>query len=77
MRPKGGWKSVVDVELAVAEYVEFFNHRRLPRGKAPGDTPCAGAVPSGPEPGNASLYRTPGGHTFTQCGDPNAIPLVP
>ena len=29
MRPKGGWKSVVDVELAVAEYVDFFNHRRL------------------------------------------------
>lgn len=26
---KGGWKSVVDVELAVAEYVDFFNHRRL------------------------------------------------
>lgn len=29
MRPKGGWKSVVDVELAVAEYVDWFNHRRL------------------------------------------------
>ena len=30
MRPKGGWKSVSDVELAVAEYVDWFNHRRLP-----------------------------------------------
>lgn len=29
MRPKGGWKSVVDVELAVAEYVDWYNHRRL------------------------------------------------
>lgn len=29
MRPKGGWKSVTDVELAVAEYVDWFNHRRL------------------------------------------------
>lgn len=29
MRPKGGWKSVIDVELAVAEYVGWFNHRRL------------------------------------------------
>ena len=26
MRPKGGWKSVSDVELAVAEYVDWFNH---------------------------------------------------
>jgi len=29
MRPKGGWKSVTDVEFAVAEYVDWFNHRRL------------------------------------------------
>ena len=29
MRSKGGWKSVSDVELAVAEYVDWFNHRRL------------------------------------------------
>ena len=29
MRPKGGWKSVRDVEIAVAEYVDWFNHRRL------------------------------------------------
>ena len=28
-RPKGGWKSVVDVEIAVAEYCDWFNHRRL------------------------------------------------
>ncbi len=24
-----GWKSVVDVEIAVAEYVDWYNHRRL------------------------------------------------
>ena len=29
MRPVGGWKSVTDVEIAVAEYVDWFNHRRL------------------------------------------------
>ena len=29
MRPKGGWKPVGDVEIAVAEYVDWFNHRRL------------------------------------------------
>jgi putative transposase len=29
MRPKGGWKHVSDVEIAVAEYVDWFNHRRL------------------------------------------------
>jgi putative transposase len=29
MRPKQGWKSVGDVEIAVAEYVDWFNHRRL------------------------------------------------
>jgi len=29
MRPIGGWKSVADVEIAVAEYVDWFNHRRL------------------------------------------------
>lgn len=28
-RPKGGWKSVGDVEIAVAEYVDWINHRRL------------------------------------------------
>lgn len=29
MRPNGGWKNVNDVEIAVAEYVDWFNHRRL------------------------------------------------
>ncbi len=29
MRPKGGWASIRDVEIAVAEYVDWFNHRRL------------------------------------------------
>ncbi len=28
-RPKGGWKSVGDIEIAVAEYIDWFNHRRL------------------------------------------------
>lgn len=29
MRPRGGWKNVGDVEIAVAEYVDWFIHRRL------------------------------------------------
>ena len=29
MRPRGGWKNVADVEIAVAEYVDWYNHRRL------------------------------------------------
>lgn len=29
MRPNGGWASVRDVEIAVAEYIDWFNHRRL------------------------------------------------
>ena len=29
MRPKGGWASIRDVEIAAAEYVDWFNHRRL------------------------------------------------
>jgi putative transposase len=29
MRPHGGWKSVGDVKIAVAEYVDWFNHRRV------------------------------------------------
>ncbi|WP_313554834.1 integrase core domain-containing protein, partial [Miniimonas arenae] len=29
MRPVGGWKNVGDVEIAVAEYIDWFNHRRL------------------------------------------------
>lgn len=28
-QPKGDWKSVVDVEITIAEYVDWFNHRRL------------------------------------------------
>jgi transposase InsO family protein len=29
MRPAGGWKTVGDVEIAVAEYVDWYNQRRL------------------------------------------------
>ena len=29
IRPEGGWKNVGDVEIAVAEDVDWFNHRRL------------------------------------------------
>jgi putative transposase len=29
MRPHGGWKNVSYVEIAVAEYIDWYNHRRL------------------------------------------------
>ena len=29
VRNKGPWKNVDDLEIAVAEYIEWFNHRRL------------------------------------------------
>lgn len=29
MRPARGWKNISDVEIAVAEYVDWYNHRRL------------------------------------------------
>lgn len=29
MRPNGGWASIRDVEIAVAEYVDWFNQRRV------------------------------------------------
>ena len=29
MRPRGGWRGVGEVEIAVAEYIDWFNHRRL------------------------------------------------
>ena len=29
VRNKGPWKGIDDLELAVAEYIDWFNHRRL------------------------------------------------
>lgn len=29
MRPTGGWVSIRDVEIATAEWVDWYNHRRL------------------------------------------------
>jgi putative transposase len=29
VRNKGPWKNIDDLELAVAEYIDWFNHRRL------------------------------------------------
>jgi len=33
MRPTGGWKNVAVVEIAVAEYIDWYNYRRLSRGE--------------------------------------------
>jgi hypothetical protein len=78
MRPKGGWKSVANVEIAVAEYVDWFNHRRL-HGEIglippPSSRPTTGhgrppsltvppASPSGSEASELSLYRIRGDPT--------------
>ncbi|UFS59790.1 IS3 family transposase [Subtercola endophyticus] len=29
IRNRGPWKSIDDLEIAVAEYIDWFNHRRL------------------------------------------------
>ena len=29
VRNKGPWKNIDDLEIAVAEYIDWFNHRRL------------------------------------------------
>ena len=29
MRNRGPWKGIDDLEIAVAEYIDWFNHRRL------------------------------------------------
>src|SRR3712207_8746129 len=29
VRNRGPWKSIEDLEIAVAEYIDWFNHRRL------------------------------------------------
>jgi putative transposase len=29
VRHKGPWRSIDDLEIAVAEYIDWFNHRRL------------------------------------------------
>ena len=29
IRNKGPWKTIDDLEIAVAEYIDWFNHRRL------------------------------------------------
>ena len=30
LRNRGPWKNIDDLEFAVAEYIDWFNHRRLP-----------------------------------------------
>lgn len=39
MRPKGGWKNVTDVEIAVAEYVDWFNCETARASAGQGLTP--------------------------------------
>ena len=29
IKPRGPWRSLADVELATAEWIEWFNHQRL------------------------------------------------
>ncbi|NHU49078.1 MAG: hypothetical protein EOO27_09860 [Comamonadaceae bacterium] len=49
IRNKGPWKSIDDLEFAVAEYIDWFNHRRLhsvlgPRTAMPGTVTAMDAI---------------------------------
>ncbi len=47
MRNRGPWKSIDDLEIAVAEYIDWFNFRRLHGGigliPPSSSKPCTGA----------------------------------
>jgi putative transposase len=57
MRPRGGWQSVSDVEIAVAEYIDWLNHRRLhgEHGLVP---PSSSRPPTGPPATASATVRT-------------------
>jgi putative transposase len=57
MRPRGGWKSIGDVEIAVAEYIDWFNQRRL-HGEI-------GLVP--PAEFEATYWASIGGQPYSQA----------
>lgn len=56
MRPPGGWRSISDVEISTAEYVDWFNHRRL-HGEL-GQVPPTTSRPSTGRPATPSLTLT-------------------
>ena len=58
MRPKGGWKSVTDIEIAVAEYVDWYNHRRL-HGEIGLSRPPSSRSTTGPTPAPSTTLRHP------------------
>jgi putative transposase len=68
IKKQGPWKSLADVELATAEYLDWFNTRRLhtPIGGVPPDEYQAAYYaqtqpPTEAGPNNRSLHETRGG----------------
>lgn len=70
VRNKGPWRSIDDLEIAVAEYIDWFNHRRLHGEIGPVPpiefenqhySPTTG--PATAEPALPSLHSTRGGTT--------------
>lgn len=55
MRPEGDCARVSDVELAVAEYVEWFNHRRLMESWAMSHPPSTRTTTGQPPRPSAAL----------------------
>jgi len=54
LRPNGGWKPIRDVEIATAEYIDWFNHRRL-HGEL-GQIPPAGLETNRRSPADEQTY---------------------
>ena len=66
VRNKGPWKRINDLEIAVAEYIDWYNHRRLhgelglvPPVEHEDDTP-APSPPGRPPAGENPASRKPG-----------------
>ena len=54
VRNKGPWRNIDDLEIAVAEYIDWFNHRRLHGeiGLIPPDRARGHVLPSEQRPGD-------------------------
>ena len=58
MRAEGGWKSVSDVEIAVAQYVDWFNHRRL-HGRSGSSRQRSSRPTTGPASARSTTLKHP------------------
>lgn len=83
VRNKGPWKSIDDLEIAVAEYVDRFNHRRLhgeiglvPPAELETDYYRHNPAPTSVEASVPSLHQTRG-ETRRACPSPRRGPRGP